>query len=102
MKVIKEGEFLVDISKKISKEETFGCSIDFYKFSENGAEVLFSKIDDIISKRKQLKLWSEVAIKEILNQGILKVKPFDIKGKYWFEIDDLEDLKKAEKKLTKN
>ena len=100
MKVIKEGEFLVDISKKISKEETFGCSIDFYKFSDNGAEVFFSKIENIILKRKQLKLWSEVALKEILNQGILKIKPFDIKGKYWFEIDDHEDLKKAEKTLT--
>ncbi len=100
MKVIKENEFLVDISKNVSKEEAFGCSIDFYKFSDYGANVLFSKIDDIILKRKQLNLWSEVAIKEILNQRVLKIKPFDIKGKYWFEIDDLEDLKNAEKTLS--
>ena len=41
-----------------------------------------------------------MALKEILNQRVLKIKPFDIKGKYWFEIDDLEDLKKAEKTLS--
>jgi len=41
-----------------------------------------------------------VALKEILNQGVLKFKPFDIKGKYWFEIDDLEDLNNAEKTLS--
>lgn len=100
MKVIEEDGFIVDISKNISKEEALGCSIDFYKFSDSGAKVLFSKIENIILKRKQLKLWSEVALKEILNQGVLKFKPFDIKGKYWFEIDDLEDLNNAEKSLN--
>ena len=100
MKVIKEGNFLVDISKKITKEEAFGCSIDFYKFSDHGVKEQFSKIENIILERKQLTLWSEVALKEILNEKILKVKSFDIKGKYWFEIDDHEDLKKAEKILS--
>ena len=100
MKVIKEDEFIVEISKNVSKEEALGCSIDFYKFSDSGANVFFSKIENIILKRKQLNLWSEVALKEIINQGVFKIKPFDIKGKYWFEIDDLEDLKKAEKILS--
>ena len=62
--------------------------------------MLFSKIEDIIFKRNQLTLWSEVALKEILNQKTLKVKPFDIEGKFWFEIDDHEDLKKAEKRFS--
>jgi len=100
MKVVEEDGFLVDISKTISKEDSLGCSIDFYKFSEHGTEVLFAKIENIILKRKQLTLWSEVALKEILNQRILKFKPFDIEGKYWFEIDDHEDLKKAEKTMS--
>jgi len=100
MKVIEEDGFLVDISKSVGKEEAFGSSIDFYKFSDHGANVLFSKIENIILKRKQLTLWSEVALKEILNQRVLKIKPFDIKGKLWFEIDDLEDLKKAENTLS--
>jgi len=100
MKVVKEDEYLVDISKNINEEEAFGCSIDFYKFSGKGAKILFSKIEDLILKRKQLNLWSEVALKEIMNRGDLKIKPFDIKGKYWFEIDDHEDLKNAEKTLT--
>ena len=100
MKVIEEDGFIVDISKSISKKDALGCSIDFYKFSHHGAKVLFSKIEDIIFKRNQLTLWSEVALKEILNQKTLKVKPFDIEGKFWFEIDDHEDLKKAEKRFS--
>ena len=100
MKVVKEDEFLVDISKTIKKEEAFGCSIDFYKFSDYGAKMFFSIMEDKIKKKNELNLWTEVALKEILNQGILKIKPFDIKGKYWFEIDNHEDLKNAEKILN--
>ncbi|MFX0048769.1 MAG: sugar phosphate nucleotidyltransferase [Candidatus Hermodarchaeota archaeon] len=101
MKVIEKDGLLVDISKSVSEQEAFGSSIDFYKFSDHGASIVFSIIENIIIKRKQLNLWSEVALKEILNQGLLKIKPFDIKGNYWFEIDDLEDLKNAEKTLNK-
>ncbi|MFX0138050.1 MAG: sugar phosphate nucleotidyltransferase [Candidatus Hodarchaeota archaeon] len=100
MKVIRKDGFLVDISKSINKREALGCSIDFYKFSDYGANIFFSKIEEIIIKRKELNLWTEVALKEILNHGALKMKPFDIKGKYWFEIDDHEDLKNAENVLN--
>ena len=101
MKVIKEGDFLTDISKNISKEEAYGCSIDFYKFSARGKEIIFSIMEDIIVRRKELNLWSEIAIQEMLNDGTLQMRALDIKSKNWTEIDNFEDLKEAELKFNK-
>lgn len=100
MKVVQQGEFLVDISKKINKEEALGNSIDFYKFSQTGKQILFSKMEEIIVKRKNVNLWTELALQELLNDSTLKMKPFDIKGKKWIEIDDFEDLRKGEQIFT--
>jgi len=101
MKVVQKGEFLVNISKKITKEEALGSSIDCYKFSKVGKEILFSKMEEIIVKRKLVNLWTELALQELLNDSTLKMKPVDIKGKKWIEIDDFEDLRKAEQIFTK-
>lgn len=96
MKVIEKEGLLVDIAKTIQKEKALGCSIDFYKFSEKGAKIFFNKIEDFIISRKKTKLWTELAIQELLNSATLKMKAFDIQGKFWYEIDTFEDLKNAE------
>jgi len=101
MKVVQKEDFLNNISKKISKEEALGSSIDFYKFSKVGKQILFSKMEEIINKRKIVNLWTEIALQELLNESTLKMKAFDIKGKKWIEIDDFEDLRKAEQIFTK-
>jgi len=102
MKVIQKGNYLIHISKKIIQKEAFGCSIDFYKFSSRGKQILFSKMEDIIVRDKKSNLWTEVAIDDILKEGILQMNAFDIKGKKWIEIDNFEDLYNAEIIFNRN
>lgn len=100
MKVIQKGELLIDISKDINERDALGCSIDLYKFSKKGKEIFFSKMDEIIIHKKNLKLWTEVGIKELLNNKILEMRAYDIKKKVWVEIDNFDDLYEAEIKFN--
>ncbi|KKK86634.1 hypothetical protein LCGC14_2761290, partial [marine sediment metagenome] len=102
MKVIQKGDLLIDISKKINKKDALGSSIDFYKFSKKGKDIFFSKMEEIIIKRKNANQWTEVAIQELLNNKTLEMKAFDIKGKAWVEIDNFNDLYEAEIKFNNN
>jgi choline kinase len=97
MKVIQKNNYLIDISKKINKQNALGCSIDFYKFSEEGKNILFNKIEEFINIRNEKNLWTEVAIQSLLRNNQLKMKAYDIKDKTWIEIDNLKDLKTANK-----
>lgn len=101
MKVVQKGEFLVDISKEIKRRDALGCSIDCYKFSKSGGEIFFSKMEEFIVKKIKINRWTEVALQELLFEGILKMKACNIKGMYWFEIDNKKDLLNAISKLCK-
>ena len=97
MKVIQKDKYLVDISKKINKKDALGCSIDFYKFSEKGKNLLFDKIKQFIKIKNEKNLWTEVAIQSLFRNNELKMKAYDIKDKTWIEIDNLKDLRTANK-----
>lgn len=92
MKVIEQEGRLVQISKAIKEDEAYGTSIDVYKFSSDGGVAFFSKCIEYIEEKKELKLWSEVALNDIFSQVIFKACP--LAGR-WLEIDNLEDLKAA-------
>lgn len=92
MKVVEEGGRLTEISKKIPPERALGSSIDVYKFSEAGGTAFFDKCAEYI-KAGDLKKWSEVALNDILPACDFRACP--LQGR-WFEIDDHEDLRKAE------
>lgn len=93
MKVIVDGNSRINfISKAIKPEEAYGNSIDVYRFSKEAREKLFECIEDHI-KANDLKSWTEVAIAEILPHIIFK--PLNIGAKYWFEIDNFQDLEMA-------
>lgn len=94
MKVIEEEGRLVRISKAITKEEALGSSIDVYKFDKNGATAFFNKAKEYIEVKKELKMWSEVALNDILSEVEFKACP--LVGR-WFEIDNHDDLAAAEK-----
>lgn len=98
MKVVEKDGRLIQISKAISKEDALGASIDVYKFSQEGGRAFFAKCAEYIEQRHELKLWSEVALNDILSYVIFKACP--LKGR-WLEIDNLDDLKAAEE-LFKN
>ena len=92
MKVTEENGRLVSISKQIDKEEALGCSIDVYKFSPKAGKAFFDKCSEYIDEKKELKLWSEVALNAILNEVDFIACP--LKGR-WVEIDNHEDLAMA-------
>lgn len=92
MKVVEENGRLTKISKTITKEDALGASIDVYKFSSEGAKVFFEKCCDYIENKKELKMWSEVAINDIL--GDVEFKACPLVGR-WLEIDNHEDLAAA-------
>lgn len=94
MKVVKENGRLVKISKAISEEEALGASIDVYKFSKEGGAAFFAKCAEYIENKKELKLWSEVALNDILCEVVFEECP--LVGR-WLEIDNHDDLAAAEK-----
>ena len=84
---------IIDIGKTISQDIAYGLSIDIYKFNSEGSRIFFNKIKEIIEKKREKNLWTEVALNEII-----KKTPFTLcqaKGR-WIEIDNLEDLNRAE------
>jgi HAD superfamily hydrolase (TIGR01450 family) len=81
-----------DISKQVKEDVSFGCSIDFYKFSKKSSARFFNEISQIIEVNKNLKDWTEVAMKNLFQSQELQFEAFDIQGLPWVEIDNYEDL----------
>ncbi|MCE7699541.1 MAG: NTP transferase domain-containing protein, partial [Methanobacterium paludis] len=95
---INEGR-IVDISKEISKSSAFGASIDLYKMSFKATQKLKKIIEEYIYTKKERNLWTEVSIKDLFNYEIFK--SYNIKGKSWVEIDNLDDLAIADIKFSR-
>lgn len=98
MKVVEREGRLVRISKEISREDALGASIDVYKFSGKGGNAFLAKCEEYIVERRELHMWSEAALNDILGEIVFRACP--LKGR-WYEIDNLEDLAEAEKLFAK-
>ena len=94
MKIIVKGEIATEISKQITEEESYGTSIDVYKFGSIESKKLFEIVNDYLVVKKDINSWSEVAINDLLK--VTKFKSLDTTCK-WMEIDNLYDLEQAEK-----
>lgn len=94
MKVTEKNSRLVSISKQIIPEEALGCSIDVYKFGEDGGKAFYNRCCDYIENKKELKMWSEVALNDALTDVEFNACPLN--GR-WLEIDNHDDLEAAEK-----
>ena len=94
MKVLLDDNKLVKkMSKSINNSEKSFVSMDIYNFNQQLKRELFVIVSKYIEKG-DLNSWTEVAIDELVQKGNkVKVRPFKNK---WMEIDDLNDLKKAE------
>ncbi|HEO9720290.1 HAD-IIA family hydrolase [Morganella morganii] len=98
MKVTCNDEgMIINISKQINKNETLGCSIDFYKFSDISSDIFFEELERIIVKEKNKKDWTEIAMQRLFQSQTLKFKPFNIKKTAWVEIDNYADLALSDK-----
>lgn len=93
MKVTCIGDKIMEISKAISEEDAYGVSIDVYKFTREGSKAFYDKVKEFIEEKNELNQWTEVALNEILK--LVEFKPCPLKGR-WMEIDNHDDLKKAE------
>jgi len=94
MKVIDRDGRLVLISKQIDRKDALGCSIDVYKFSQDGAEAFYGQCRYYIEEKKEWKLWSEAALNDVLEKVVFRACP--LAGR-WLEIDNHEDLAAAER-----
>lgn len=92
---IRVSEGLVkEISKNITKSEAYATSIDLYNIHAKDLKVLKGIIQDYI-EGQELNLWSEVALNDLCDKKEIGFQ--DIGGKKWYEIDNLQDLEKANK-----
>ena len=94
MKVVEENGRLTRISKDIPADEALGASIDVYRFSPEAGDAFFAKCAEYIEEKGQKKLWSEVALNDILAEVEFRACPLD--GR-WYEIDNADDLAAAER-----
>ncbi|WP_413494606.1 HAD-IIA family hydrolase [Morganella psychrotolerans] len=92
-----DAGMIINISKQISEEDTLGCSIDFYKFSETSSEIFFEELERIIVNEKNKKDWTEIAMQRLFQSQELKFKPFNIQNTAWVEIDNYDDLALSDK-----
>ncbi|MEO1768378.1 sugar phosphate nucleotidyltransferase [Candidatus Enterococcus ferrettii] len=93
MKIIVDENKVNSISKSIKEDKAYGTSIDVYKFSSEGSKEFFDASEEIIINQKDENSWTEVALDSIFDK--VDFFPIDISGR-WMEIDNLDDLKKAE------
>lgn len=94
MKITLDGDKINHISKKISEADHYAVSIDVYRISAEDSKVLFKEVEDTIEGRQDENSWTEVALDNIFPKT--SFKPYVIEGR-WFEIDNHDDLHKAEK-----
>ena len=93
MKVVEKDGRLVAITKQITPEVALGSSIDVYKFSAEGGRAFYNRCVEFIEVKRELKMWSEVALNDALGDVVFKACPLE--GR-WLEIDNHEDLAAAE------
>ena len=87
---------IASISKKIGKDDSCGSSIDVYKIIKRDIPSLINEMERSIIEENDKNQWTEVMLDNLFKKKALISEPLDISGKKWFEIDDYDDLSKAE------
>jgi len=85
---------IVNIAKTIQQSDAYGLSTDLYKMSFPAADILYKITKDFIEVKHDLNQWTEVAFPELFTKT--DFRPHDIKKDKWFEIDNLDDLQRAD------
>lgn len=97
MKIIVDNKNkIISISKKIAESKAYGSSIDVYKINKSDCDTIKNEMKRIIEEKKDLNQWTEVMLDNLFQARKLIASPCDIGSEKWFEIDNFEDLAKAE------
>tara|TARA_B100000902_G_scaffold389863_1_gene437786 strand:+ start:1462 stop:2181 length:720 start_codon:yes stop_codon:yes gene_type:complete len=94
MKVKILDNFVISMSKELSKSKDIAVSIDLY-FFKNKELIKLLKIFDYYISDSQLNNWTEVGINDLVSKDNKCILHKDINGASWYEIDTLDDLNKA-------
>jgi choline kinase len=97
MKVVVEGDHVIRMSKKISRDEFSGTYIGITIFSEAIQDRFFRTMNELISAG-QVNEFFNVAVQQLANEGI-RVGYTTTEGLAWAEIDDPLDLTFAQQNV---
>ena len=98
MKIVVDQARVRDISKLIKEEEAFGNSIDLYRFTADTADRFIETVMN--SLEGDTNEWTEVALQRAIVNDVITMKPFDINGLNWVEVDNYDDLALADFKFS--
>lgn len=97
MKVIIEGDRVIEMRKKISREEFSGTYIGITVFSKSIQNQFFRKMQQLISSG-QVNEFFNTAVQQLANEGVF-VGCTSTEGLAWAEIDDPVDLTFAQRNI---
>ena len=101
MKITVDEQGAVDgISKEVPADAAAGTSIDLYRFSAATSATLFDRIERRIEVDGEYTAWTELAIDDLVSTGSHDVRPVDIEGADWVEIDERADLLDADRTFS--
>ena len=83
-------------SKKIAEGDHYAVSIDVYRVSAKDSLALFEEVEETIEVKKDENSWTEVALDNIFWKTSFKPYIINYREGRWFEIDNHDDLHKAE------
>lgn len=86
---------IIGMSKTLEDNEYTFVSIDIYAFDSRNRDKIFQIASNIINSG-ELNSWTEVAIDLLSKDESSNLKYLDMTGKKWMEIDNHDDLRKAE------
>ena len=98
MKVTVDDRGRVDhLAKDVPEGEAYATSIDLYRFSSAFSTRLFDDIRRRIEVEGAHGSWTEVAIDSVAKAGEHELEPVDVSGADWVEVDDHDDLLRADR-----
>lgn len=97
MKVIIEEDYVIQMSKKITREQYSGTYIGITVFCRTAQERFFRKMNDLITSGRVNEFFN-AAVQELANEGV-PVGYSSTEGLAWAEIDDPTDLTFAQQNV---
>jgi len=90
--------YISEISKVMNPTEAIGESIGIEKFNKHFVNELFQILDTMILAEKNVNIFYEAAFQKAINSGS-KIFPINVGNLSCMEIDTIEDLESARKKI---